>query len=580
MDSITDPAIEQITVMKSARVGFTKILNHTIGYYIHQDPCSIMVVQPTIEDADGYSKEEIAPMIRDTPVLSGIVSDAKAKDGSNTILTKLYPGGTLGLVGANSARGFRRVSRRIVLFDEVDGYPPSAGTEGDQIKLGMRRTEYFWNRKIVAGSTPLIKEASRIERLWEASDQRRYFVPCPVCGEFQYLKWANMKWPDGDADLTYYECERNKCVIPHAKKIEMVSRGEWRATAPGNGKHAGFHIWAAYSFSPNATWSTLAHEFIESKNDAESLKTFVNTVLGELWEEEYSAKVGADSLRSRAEMYDPTVLPEKVLILTAGIDVQDNRLAISIYGWGRDEESWMISHSEIFGDPGRPEIWKQLDSVIFQPHRHESGTDMKISISAIDSGGHFTHEVYQYCRERKHQGVIAVKGQSQKGKPAIGKPTKQDVNFRGQSLKSGVDLYPIGADTIKSVIYGRLKHNVPGQGYMHFHAGLDEEFFKQLTSEKQITRYLKGFPIREWIKKAGARNEALDCVVYAYAALQWLYTRYHRLKIWDQLQSILDKKKTEPPKKELGKEDDQLKTTPQMRKMNLNRRPKGFTSSY
>ena len=237
MDAITDPNVEQVTVMKSARVGYSKILNHIIAYHIHQDPCPIMVVQPTIEDASGYSKEEVAPFLRDTPCLKGLVSDPKSKDGENTLLQKKFPGGTLSLVGANSARGFRRVSRRIVLFYEVDGYPASAGTEGDQIKLGIRRTEYYWNRKIVAGSTPTIKDFSRIERLFNHTNQMRYYIPCPECGHMKYLKWSNMKWRDNDPDTVAYACEDCGCLIPHSKKRWMVERGEWRATAPGNPKH-------------------------------------------------------------------------------------------------------------------------------------------------------------------------------------------------------------------------------------------------------------------------------------------------------------------------------------------------------
>jgi phage terminase large subunit GpA-like protein len=595
MDAITDPLITQVTVIKSARVGFTKILNHVIAYHIHQDPCSMMLVQPTIEDAEGYSKEEISPMLRDTPVLAGLVSEAKAKDGSNTILQKLFPGGTLSLVGANSPRGFRRVSRRVVLFDEVDGYPPSAGTEGDQIKLGIRRSEYFWNRKIVAGSTPLVKEDSRIEGLFEQSDQRRYFVPCPSCGEFQYLQWKNLKWPDHEPDKAHFECEKNKCHIPHEKKRWMIERGEWRATAQGNGKHVGFHIWAAYSYSPNASWADLAEEFLDAKGNAEKLKTFVNTVLGESWEEAYSAKLGAEALRSRAESYEPNVVPVGALVLTAGVDVQDNRFSISIYGWGREEEAWLVSRVEIFGDPARPEIWKQLDSVLFSKYRHALGGELKISCSAIDSGGHFTHEVYQYARDRRRKRVIAVKGQSQRNKPAIGKPTKQDVNFRGQSLKWGVDLYPVGSDTIKSVLYGRLKHNEPGPGFMHFHLGLDEEFFKQLTSEKQKTRYVKGAPIREWVKKDGARNEALDEAVYAYAGLQWLYTRIHRKTFWQQFERALkietpaDPAPEDPPPeggppppdgKQKETAESNLQKERQARNMRANRRKGGFVRSW
>jgi phage terminase large subunit GpA-like protein len=593
MDAVTDPTIEQVTVLKSARVGYTKILNHVIGYHIHQDPCSIMLVQPTIEDAQGYSKEEISPMLRDTPVLRGLVSEAKAKDGENTILQKMFPGGTLSLVGANSPRGFRRVSRRIVLFDEIDGYPPSAGAEGDQIKLGIRRTEYFWNRKIVAGTTPTVKDGSRGEKLFEQSDQRRYFVPCPSCGEFQYLKWKNLHWPPGEPLLAYFVCEKNGCTIPHSKKRWMVEHGEWRATAPGNGKHAGFHIWAAYSYSPNAGWGQLAAEFLEAKGDAESLKTFVNTVLGELWEEEYSAKIGAEGLKARAETYTPGVAPARALVLTAGVDVQDNRLAVSIYGWGQGEESWVVSHMEIYGDPSKPEIWKQLDDVLLRPWRHELGCEIGIAAAAIDTGGHYTHEVYQYVRERRANKmkvrVIAIKGQSQKGKIAIGKPKKVDVNFRGQSLKFGVDLYPLGTDTIKSTLYGRLKHNEPGPGYMHFHGDLPDEFFQQITVEKQVTRYVKGFPIREWVKPAGKRNEALDCLVYAYAALQFLYTKYHRKTIWEQLERALHIKGVPVAnpgvteggdQKQPAQEDASLKNAKAARKLTLNRPSKGFVSSW
>ena len=222
MDAITDPNVEQVTLMKSARVGYSKILNHLIAYHIHQDPCPIMVCQPTLDDCQSYSKEEIQPMLRDTPCLHGLVSDPKSKDGNNTLLQKNFPGGTLSLVGANSARGFRRVSRRVVLFDEVDGYPASAGTEGDQIKLGIRRTEYYWNRKIVAGSTPTIKDFSRIERLFEQTNQQRYYVPCPECNHMQYLKWPNMKWRDNDPDTVAYACESCGCLIPHSKKLSLI----------------------------------------------------------------------------------------------------------------------------------------------------------------------------------------------------------------------------------------------------------------------------------------------------------------------------------------------------------------------
>lgn len=538
MDAITDAKIEQVTVMKSARVGYSKILNHTIAFHIHQDPCPIMLVQPTIEDAQGYSKEEIAPMLRDTPCLKGLVSESKAKDGANTILQKQFPGGTLSMVGANSPRGFRRVSRRVVLFDEVDGYPASAGAEGDQIKLGIRRTEYYWNRTIVAGSTPTVKDFSRVERMFLQTDQRRYFVPCPDCGHMQYLKWPNIRWTDGDPSTAGYCCESCGVIIPHSKKRWMVERGEWRATAPGNGKHVGFHIWAAYSYSPNATWPNLVEEFLDAKNDAEQLKTFVNTVLGETWEDEYASKIGATDLLERAasEQYQQYVPPAEVLALTIGCDVQDDRLSLSVWGWGREEEGWLIDRVKLYGSPSRPEVWKQLDEILQKPYLNEANEEMKVLCCAIDSGGHHTQEVYQYSRERAAMGVIAIKGMSQKGKPPLGKASKVDVDYKGKALKKGAQLFPVGVDTVKSLLFGRLKHNDPGAGYLHFFPTIGADYFEELTAEKQILRFRNGYPERVWVKKSQAPNEALDEMNYAYAALHRLYQKMDRRTIWDQLE--------------------------------------------
>ena len=550
MDAITDPNIEQVTVMKSARVGYSKILNHIIAYHIHQDPCGIMVVQPTIEDAAGYSKEEIAPMIRDTKVLTNLVSDAKTRDSNNTILQKQFPGGVLSLVGANSARGFRRVSRRIVLFDETDGYPASAGTEGDQIKLGIARTQYFWNRKIVAGSTPTIKDFSRIERLFEQSDQRRYYVPCCHCNHMQYLRWPNMRWQDDDPSTASYACEECGALIPHSKKRWMVERGEWRATQHGNGRHAGFHIWAAYSYSPNAEWSNLVEEFLLSKNDPEQLKTWINTTLGECWEDEYASKVGADGLMERAavEKYEKGVPPKEVLMLSLGCDVQDDRLSMSVWGLGRNEEMYLVDRKVIYGSPSRADLWKQMDEVLMDKYKNEDGVELKIESAAIDTGGHFTQEVYQYVRERSHLGLIGIKGMGQKGKPPIGKPTKVDINFSGKSLRKGVQLFPVGVDTIKTTLHNRLKDAELGDGYIHFYPTITTDYFQELTAERQVLRYKHGYQERIWVKKSNARNEALDEMVYAYAAFCRFKQRYDRRTIWDQLEK---KRNPEQPKQEV-----------------------------
>jgi len=541
MDAITDPNIEQVTVMKSARVGYSKILNHVIAYHIHQDPCPIMIVQPTIEDATGYSKEEVAPMLRDTKCLHGLVSEAKAKDGQNTLLQKQFPGGTLGLVGANSPRGFRRVSRRIVLFDEVDGYPVGgAGTEGDQIKLGIRRTEYYWNRKIVAGSTPTVQDFSRIEKLFSESDQRRYFVPCPECGEMQYFVWNNIKWQGNDLHTASYCCKSCGVFIPHSKKRWMVERGEWRATAEGNGKHVGFHIWAGYSYSPNASWSNLAEEWLASKDNPEQLRTFINTVLGEVWQDEYESKVGASALMEKAanEDYEKGIPPEDVLVLLAGIDTQDDRLSLSVWGAGRNEEFFLLDRVKIYGSPSRPDVWQQLDEILQTPYTNVNGIKMRIEVAAIDTGGHFTDEVYNYVRERTKLGVIAIKGIGKLRNDAfLSKPNKIDYGSTGKTRRGSVMLFSVAVNKIKTQMHRRLKEAEPGKGALHFYPTITSDYFEELTAEREIRKQRNGYQFdRVWVKKSGVRNEALDEMVYAYAALHRLYQLYDRRTLWNQLE--------------------------------------------
>jgi phage terminase large subunit GpA-like protein len=278
------------------------------------------------------------------------------------------------------------------------------------------------------------------------------------------------------------------------------------------------------------------------------LKTFVNTVLGEVWEDEYASKIGAEALAERAsqEDYEHLVVPSQVLALTIGCDVQDDRLSLSVWGWGRDEEAWLIDRSKLYGDPARAEVWQQLDEVMAKPFLTEDGVDMKISICAIDSGGHHTAEVYSYARERMANGVIAIKGMSTKGKPPLGKPSKVDLNRKGQVVKKGAQVFPVGSDTVKSLLFGRLKHNEKGAGYLHFYPTVGTEYFEELTAEKQVLRYKNGYPQRVWMKKSSARNEALDELVYAYSALHRLYQLYDRRTIWDQFERAVRPIEGEP----------------------------------
>ena len=589
--------VQRVIFMKSSQVGGTEMGLNWLGCVIHMHPAPIMIVQPTIELAERFSKQRVQPMIDETPELSALVAPARQRDSNNSILLKEFRGGLLVMAGSNSGVSLRQMPCRYVFCDEPSGYAADADGEGDPISLVEKRTQTFGVRaKLFLNSTPKVKGTCRIEFEFEKTDKRRYYVPCPHCGEMQWLKWAQVKWDDGQPETVHYVCEKNGCIIEEYHKTKMLAGGEWRATAPGSPNVRGYHISALYSPLGWKSWAAIVVEFLDAvekskAGDPTLLKAWVNSILGETWEEEYSAKVGAEGLRARAEMYTPSVAPAAVLALVAGVDVQDNRIAVSIYGYGRGEESWLLSHTEIFGDPSRPEIWKQLDDVILRPWQHELGGELYIAVATIDTGGHFTHETYQYVRERrlqKHTRVIAVKGQSQRGKPAIAKPKKVDVNYKGQSLKWGVDLYPVGVDTIKSTLYGRFKHDIPGPGYVHFHAELSEEFFEQLTAERQIVRYINGFPVKEWHKPAGKRNEALDCAVYAYAALQFLYTKYHRKTFWDQMERALQVRGVPVPspsvtasqEKSPPTDEQPLKKELTARKLNLKRPSKGFVGSW
>ncbi|WP_289992118.1 phage terminase large subunit family protein [Photorhabdus laumondii] len=532
MDAITDPTVTYVSVMKSARVGYTKILDHVVGYYLAHDPSPILVVQPRVEDAEDYSKTEIAPMLRDTPVLAEISGDPKAKNSNQTILKKTFlNGANLTLVGANSPGGFRRITCRIILFDEVDGYPSGgAGAEGDQIALGTKRSETFWNRKIVLGSTPTVKGTSRIEKSFGDSDQRYYYVPCPHCGEYQVLEWGGpdtpygIKWDkdengNGLPDTAYYVCRHNGCVIHHNEKAGMVKRGEWRATKPFKG-HAGFHIWAGYSLFPNAAWKYLVAEWLRVKNDPLMRQTFINLVLGEPYEDRGEKALSERKLLERCEVFAAEV-PDSVAVLTAGIDTQDDRFEIEVVGWGRNEESWSIAYDVIEGDLETDEPWKRLDAYLKQVWRRADGRGFTIMAACMDSGGHHTQQVYEFSKARIGRRIWAIKGESARGgKRSPVWPTKKPTSRTKSSFKPII----LGVNAAKDTIRGRLHLDPPLPGeaaasYMHFPADRDLNYFSQLLAERSVLKESGGQRFRVWEQLPGRANEALDCRVYAYAAL-------------------------------------------------------------
>jgi len=493
--------------MTAARVGKTEVINNILGRYIDNEPCPILSVNPTVEMAETWSKRYLAPMIRDTPSLRAKVTEARAKDSNNTILEKSFPGGYVAMAGANSPAGLASRTVMIVVLDEVDRFPPSAGPEGDPVELAKKRAETFtYRRKFVQTSTPTVRGVSRIEAEWNASDQREYYVPCPSCGAFQVLSWSGIKFDKEKPDGAYYECGHCKAEIHEGDKPRMIRVGEWRARHPERVRHAGFHINALYS--PWITWSEIVQKFLEGRKRPETLKVWVNTMLGESWEEEESFSISDEKLAGRIESYED--VPMGAVLLTAGVDVQDDRLECLVKGWGLKDESWFVDYRKIYGSPGRLDTWTMLDDFLKSTFKHESGLTMRITATAIDSGGHFTKNVYEFTKVRMGRRVFAVKGMGGYGKPFI---IKSSRNNRFRSL-----VVSLGVDTAKELVYDRLQIEDAGPGYMHFNDKCDEEYFLQLTSEKHVTRYSKGFPTKIWALKSGRRNEALDCEVYALAA--------------------------------------------------------------
>ena len=534
-------AVQRVVMMFAAQTGKTEAGANWLGYVIDHAPGPMLLVQPTVEMAKRLSKQRLESLITETPVLAEKIAPSRSRDSGNTMFAKDFPGGMMLLTGSNSATGLRSTPCRYIFCDEIDAFPSDVDGEGDPVSLAEKRATTFARRKILLTSTPTVKDFSRIEAEFERSDQRRFYVPCPCCNVMQWLKWPQLKWDNNEPSTAAYECEVCHERFAEIHKPAMLRRGEWRATAPSNGKTAGFQLSGLYSPLGWLSWADMVDDFLRAKADAPMLKSFVNTRLAETWEEDFASKVSADGLLERCEHYQAAMVPEGGLALTVGVDVQDNRLAISVWAWGREEEGWLLDHQEIYGDPSRQELWKQLDEVVLREWPHAVGPAMRPDVVAIDSGGHFTAEVYQYARERGRQGVVAIKGQSQRGKPPIGKGSKVDVNYQGRTLKRGALVYPVGGDTVKTTLFGRLKHNEQGAGFLHFHMGTTGEYFEQLTAEKQVLRYNRGgFPTREWVKKPSARNEALDCLVYAYAGLNLMYQRFDRRTIWDQLEKRLE----------------------------------------
>lgn len=526
LDAFSDPLCHTVVVMSSAQVGKTEVLNNLTGYHIDQDPSPMLVVQPTLQMAEAWSKDRLAPMLRDTPTLRGKVKDPRARDSGNTLLHKTFPGGHITMAGANSPASLASRPVRVVLQDEVDRYPPSAGTEGDPVNLAKKRAANFWNRKVGLFSTPTIKGASRIELAYFGSDQRKYWVACPHCGHEQTLAWSQVKWTQvegrHDPSSARYACSGCAVLWTDAERYIALRSGEWRAEAEFRGI-AGF--WLNAMYSPWVTLEGLVTDFLEAKRamdqgDSRLMVVFVNTALGETWEEG-GERPDWTYLAGRREKYEAEV-PDGALVLVAGVDIQDNRWELEVEGFGSGEESWGIDYRVGFGDPARAEFWRDLDLALQATYRDNAGAVHRISATCIDSGGHHTQGVYEFCKAREHRRIYAVKGDDGAGRAMVSAPKRQKTAQQA----SAVDLFIVGVDGIKGLIYGRLRVTEPGPGYCHFPAQYPDDWFEQLTAEKLVTRYQRGVPYKTWVLPSGKRNEALDCRVYAYAAIRILSPRW------------------------------------------------------
>lgn len=515
--SASHPA-QRVVFMKGSQVGATEAGSNWLGYIIHHAPAPTLILLPTVEVARRFSRQRLDPAIRGTPVLRERVREARSRDSGNTMTSKEFPGGIVILTGANSAAGLKSMPIRYLFCDEVDEYPGDVEGQGDPVGLAEKRTTTFARRKVLLVSTPTIKGLSRIEKEYLASDQRRYFVPCPHCNHYDWIRWSNIRWEPEAPKTAALACTNCGSLIEEHHKPEMLARGEWRATAKSDTGTVGFHLSSLYSPLGWRSWSQCVAEFLAGKEDPYRLKTFINTVLGETWEERGDS-ADPDSILARAERYAAEV-PNGVGVLVASVDVQGDRLEAQVKGYGAAEESWLIATTQIPGDPGREKVWHELDTFLRQPFTHESGRKIHVECVAVDSGGHHSEEVYRYCKVRFARRVFAVRGGPERGKPVVDRPTRNN-RYR-------TPLFTLCVDTAKEIVMARLRIQSAGPGYMHFPEWIDEEYVAQLTAEKALRKYVKNRgTVREWVKTR-ERNEALDLEVYCLAALYILGPHFVR----------------------------------------------------
>lgn len=527
MDSMsaTSP-VEEVVLMKAAQVGGSEAILNTAGYVIDHMPGPMMLVQPTVELGKRFSRQRLEPLIAGTPRLAEKIAPSRTRDSGNTTLSKEFPGGVVIVTGANSAVGLRSMPAQYLFLDEIDGYPLDVDEEGSPIALAEARQRTFARKKRMKVSTPTIQGRSAIESAYEGSDRRRYYVPCPHCEELQPLEFPHLKFDEANPAAAVYICRACGCEIPEHHKTEMFANGQWVAEAPErSGKTRGYHLNALYAPIGWMSWGEIATQFVKVKKDPDQLRVFVNTVLGETWKDKGEAPEW-EILKARAEDYERGVVPAGAVLLTAGVDVQADRLVLEIVGWGRGKQSWSVDYRVIPGNTSDLERgpWVQLDAILNTALPHAHGSDIPISIMAVDSG-YNSQVVYQWTRRYPLNRVMAVDGRTLAGM-ILGQPSPVEVTIGGKRVKRGARVWPVGTNVAKTELYGWLRLEPPADGaqypagYCHF-PHYEDDYFKQLTSEQIVAHKTKrGFIKLEWEVIFGRQNHVLDARVYARAAAE------------------------------------------------------------
>jgi phage terminase large subunit GpA-like protein len=535
LDCGTDRETQDGTIVKCSQSAGSEVLLNMMGFYMDQEPSPIMVIQPSVKPmAEAFSKDRVAPMIRDSARVSGKVKNPRARDSGNTVLHKIFPGGQLTIGGANSPAGLASRPVRILLCDELDRWDKSAGTEGDPLSLAKKRQVTFRHRKkCFKVSSPGNEGESRIAKEWWASDQRHFYVPCPHCDEYQPLEWRDTdgkpdiiagrgayrliweKSGDGDdvvhhPETAAYVCRGCGCTIAETYKAWMLAKGRWVKHNPPS-RFAGWHIPGL--ISPWVRWSDIAAEFLAKKDDQEQLKTFFNTTLGLLFTG-MGEDLSVDKLGDRRETYQAEV-PFGVGLLTAGVDVQKDRLEVEVRGWGAKEESWLVRFARLHGDPDLPDVWQDLEAMLARTWRHEGGMDLVIRAVMVDSG-YKQDAVFQFVKPRQGRRVYASKGVDD---------AKQPLSRASRNNRDGVKVFTINPNAMKEVLFPRLKRAHIGIGYMHFgteeQTGVDDAYLLQYGAEKRHVTFVNNQP-RVRYKAIRKRNEAIDLYVLNLAALRSL----------------------------------------------------------